>query len=467
MSKNNLIRGIMQILTANVINMFFSICTNFILPKFLPTESYAQIKSYQLYIAYIGILHFGYCDGIYLKYGGKSADEIDKNELVTNLSTLRLFQLVVTAMTVGISFLFRDWALLLAAFSIFPQNMIAYFKNMYQAVGEFKKYSRIMNLTTGFIFLINIVLLSIIKTYNYIYYLAGYLGLYVLLWLMLERSLNKRTKIKSLSVKFSWYEFRVNVSSGILLLLGNFSSLLLTGMDRFFVKILLSHFAFAQYAFAVSMENFLNIAITPVSITMYNYFCKHDSKEDILNIRELIIEFAALIVISAFPVKFLVEIFLPNYMDSLFVIFLLFAAQMFYVIIKCIYVNLYKARKMQKKYFSKLVIIVIIAFVFNVVCFFIYRHMASFAVGTLLSAITWFFLSQLDFKELKYKPRHYIFIFSELTVFISCGKLFNSILGFAIYTAFTTTMLYICMPYSYKQSISILENILGKLSHKH
>ena len=52
----------------------------------------------------------------------------------------------------------------------------------------------------------------------------------------------------------------------------------LTTMDRWFVKFLLDTYAFAQYSFAVSVESFLNLAITPVTTTLYNYFCQENNK---------------------------------------------------------------------------------------------------------------------------------------------------------------------------------------------
>ena len=93
---------------------------------------------------------------------------------------------------------------------------------------------------------------------------------------------------------------------------------------------------------------------------------------------------------------------LKKYIDSAQVMFLLFSAQIFYIIIKSIYVNLYKAQKKQHIYFIKLIIIIIIGFIFNVICYHIYELKESFAVGTLLSAICWYFLSLPDFKWLKY-----------------------------------------------------------------
>ena len=463
MSKGSLKTGMLQILLANVLNMLFSMGTNFLLPKYLSVDSYAQIKTYQLYISYVAVLHLGYNDGMYLRYGGKSIDQVDSKELQLNLSTLRLFQFGVMVCSIIVALMLHDTALLVAAIAILPQNTIAYFKNFYQAVGEFRKYSSLMNLTTGLIFAINLFLLAVIRTDNYLFYIVGYVLLSVILWIFLESTMHKLKGTTLLKVDFSFREIQENVANGILLLLGNFSSILLTSMDRWFTKFLLGSIAFAQYSFAVSMENFLNVAVSPISVTMYNYFCKHDDNNDIVKIRELIIGFATIIVATAFPIKFIMELFLAKYLNSVMVIFILFAAQIFYIIIRSVYVNLYKARKMQKLYFAKLCIIVVVAFMFNVICYYIYHIKESFAVGTLLSAIVWLFLSQIDFRELRYSPRHYIYIFGEVSVFLACGYYFTSVPGFLIYILFTIVMLKVFLPKAMEQYLVMAKGFLFKI----
>lgn len=456
-------RGVLQILIANMLNIIFSIGTNFLLPKSLSITSYSQIKTYQLYIIYVAILHFGYNDGMYLKYGGKSVDEIRYEVLERNLSTAIIFQTVITIGSALIAILMKDTVLLMAAIAILPQNMIAYFKNYYQAVGEFKKYSQIMNLTTGLTFAINIFFAEIIKTDEYIIYLVAYVMLSIILWARLEYSIYKDIKVKMKLSQFSLKELRDNISSGILLLFGNFSSQLLTSMDRWFVKSLMNTVVFAQYSFAVSMENFLNVAITPISVTLYNYFCMHDEDEDILNIRELVILFATGIVSIAFPIKFIMEIFLIRYLDSVFVIFFLFSAQIFYIVIKSVYVNLYKARKMQKLYFIKLCLCVIMGFIFNIVFYQLCRKKESFAFGTLLSAIVWFFLCQLDFKKLKYSMRHYMYIFIELIAFLCCGLFFKSIIGCTLYLLVTFLCAQTLMPNAFRHIWSGRKAIINNI----
>lgn len=65
-------KGLMYVLIANFINLGFNLITNFVLPKELSVESYATIKTFQLYVSYAGLFHFGFVDGMYLKYGGKT-----------------------------------------------------------------------------------------------------------------------------------------------------------------------------------------------------------------------------------------------------------------------------------------------------------------------------------------------------------------------------------------------------------
>ena len=122
-----------------------------------------------------------------------------------------------------------------------------------------------------------------------------------------------------------------------------------------------------------------------------------------------------------------------KYLDSVIVIALLFASQMFYIIIKSIYVNLYKARMKQKKYFAEVLIVIIVGFLFNVGLFTVVRIKESFAIGTLLSAIVWFIICQIDFRELRLKLRELIYQIIVLIIFLTCAILFNSILGFFVY----------------------------------
>lgn len=455
-------KGIFAVLIANVINVFFSLATNFLLPKYLSVESYAGIKTFQLYVSYVGLLHFGFVDGMYLKYGGKELGHKVDKEYSVNISTMRIFQLFVTLTVLIVAVLSKDIILIFFAIFILPQNMNNYFKYLYQATGEFCLYGRVMNMTTISTFVLNMILLFVVRTDKYLWYVFAYVTLYFIIWFVLEHYFRKKHIIEK-GKWFSVTELLENIRSGFLLTLGNLASMLLTSMDRLFVKILMDTLAFAQYSFAVSVENFLNLAITPITTTLYNYFCREDDASAHRKVFHYVVIFASVIPAAAFPVKFILEIFLTKYMDASSVVFLLFAAQMFYTVIKSVYVNLYKVQRKQKIYFSKLVAIIGIGFVFNVICYNILKVKEAFAVGTLLSAIVWFFLASIDFKYLKIELKTKIYMFVELLFLLVLGLKVPAVPGLFAYLAVTIVMMMIFMRETMKDIVVRVKTMFSKV----
>lgn len=441
---------------------WYNLITNFVLPKELSVESYATIKTFQLYVSYAGLFHFGFVDGMYLKYGGKNVKDIRGEDLKTNLSTLRFFEIFVTLICTIVALFLRREVLAFFALSILPLNLANYFKQLYQATGEFSLYGKIMNANTILIFFANMMWIYLIKTDNAQCFLLSNVIVYFIVWIALELNCRKLVAGEHRGTSFSLNELINNIKGGILLTVGNLSSVVLTSMDRWFVKALMTTLAFAQYSFAVSMENFMNVAVTPVTTTLYNYFCKATDEVKVRKARNYVMIFAALIVSCAFPARFILEVYLTKYIDSAKVMFLLFAAQIFYIVIKSIYVNLYKAQKKQSIYFIKLTAIIVVGFVFNVICYNLYKVKESFAVGTLLSAVCWYFLCLPDFKWIKYNTKEKLYPFIQTCAFLVCGFCFSAIPGFFIYIFEIMVVTWISFP---KETKFIINEAKNKLAH--
>ncbi|MFR5793423.1 MAG: hypothetical protein ACLUG7_11210 [Lachnospiraceae bacterium] len=454
-------KGIVAVLIANLVNVAFSLTTNFLLPKHLSIESYAGIKEFQLYVSYVGLFHLGYVDGIYLKYGGKTLGKDVDKEFSTDLSTICIFQTVTTIAVLVVAIILRDRILAFFAISILPQNMSNYFKFLYQATGEFNLYGKAMNLTTISTFALNMVLLFVFRTDSVFWYIAGYVVLYFLIWIVLDVYFRKNHVLQK-GTLFSFKSFLSNIQAGFLLTLGNLSSIFLTSMDRWFVKALMDTLAFAQYSFAVSVENFLNLAITPVTTTLYNYFCRVNDEEEHRKVFNYVAVFATIIPAAAFPVKFILEVFLAKYIDSAVVVFLLFSAQIFYTVIRSIYVNLYKVQRKQKVYFVKLVIILAIGFALNCGCYAIVHVKEAFAVGTLLSAIVWFFISKTDFKYLKCSKKTELYLFVQLILLLTFGFTLPSVIGCIAYVVATIASLGILMNETLRDLMGIGIKMINK-----
>lgn len=442
MDNKSLSKGMWAILSANLVNLVFNLFINFAQPKFLSISAYAAIKTFQLYGTYAGILHLGFVDGVYLEFGGKRLNELSSDKISKNVSTLRIFQAGLSLLALLVGIVIHDIVLIVFAISIVPLNLTAYYRSLYQATGEFKKYGRSMNATTISAFLLNLVLIVFFKAHNYLWFLLLYFVSYVWVYILLERQVKKSFPALK-QTRFNKQEFVVSVREGFFLMLGNFSQSILTSFDLWFVKILLNVSSFAYFSFAVSMENFLNVAITPITVTLYNFFCTRTDPEDYNRAKRYVIMFSVILPAAAFPAKFILERFLSSYVPSISVMFLLFSAQTFYVIVKGVYVNLYKAKGMQRTYFLKLVFSILASLAVNLVGYLILRNMEAFAIGTLLISAVWLFISAQDFPNTKITIVEWAYIFVCVIALNVFGVLLNVYIGFVLYLAVIVFMTFL------------------------
>lgn len=424
-------KGFAYVFISNVIVLIISVFTGFILPKMLSVDSYSNIKLFQLYISYIGILHLGFSDGMYLKYGGKKIDDINKKEIEEELHTFKIFQFIVMLIGLVISIIIKNRILFFCILSIIPINVGNYLRSLYQATGKFDKYAMITNINTFLMFVMNLILLFILKTDNSYYYIIFYVIAYFIYWILLEIEVSKIISRKYRNFKFSY--MIENIKSGFLLMLGNFSSVLFTSIDRLFIKYFLGSIKFAYYSFAVSIEGLVNNLVNPVSIVMYNYVCKNNEKNKIMFAKRMVLFVFSLILLFVYPVKFIVEVWLDKYINSLDVLIILFVAHFFSIIVKCIFNNLYKANKKQNRYFGVMIIVIIISIISNLVGYFIFKSMEIFAIATMITSIIWFIIGEIDFKEYRYSIKEYCYIILIVLSFLATAFCVSTILGCVLY----------------------------------
>lgn len=457
-------KGILYVFIANAINLIISLFTGFVLPKILSIETYSSIKLFQLYITYIGVVSFGFADGMYLRIGGKNLDNLNKEELQQEFKTFKIFQILVTILAIIVSVILQNEMLIFCSLVILPINIGNYLRQVYQAIGLFKKYSNFTNINTLLIFFINLILLFIVKTDNPQIYIICYIIAYMVYWIIIEKETIKilgKRKVKA-NKKFMVED----VKSGFLLMIGNFCNVIFTGIDRIFVQNLLGSIKFAFYSFAVSVENLMNVFITPISTVMYNYLCNNKSKEQVINLKNVILIFASVVVVTIFPVKFIVENWLQKYLDSLDVLFLLFAAQCITILVRCVHVNLYKAEKKQNRYFVIMIIVVILSIILNIVLFAFIGTMESIALATLIISIIWFIIGEIDFKEYRMKMKNYIYIFLSIITFLICGQIKNTIFGCLTYIIIIFIFMNILMKNTIKSVLYLTKNLVNEWKRK-
>lgn len=452
------------VFAANIVNMIFSVITSFILPKYLSIESYGYYKIFQLYINYLGIAHLGFVDGIYLRYGGKNIREIDSDEILSSSATIRNMQILFTLIVVVSSIAFKNQIVVLFALSCVPVNMVSFYKNLFQATGEFKDYSIMLIFLQILMFVFNITLLFVFKTDNYIAYILVVFFSNFLLYVLLEYK-NRKMFGKIRFIAFNCQLLKDNITAGITLTIGNFASIMITSIDRWCIQAWMEISDFSYYSFAVSVENLFNVCVSAVTTTLYNYLCRVKEIQKIIRLKSYCVFIGIYLVSVAFPVKFIIQHWLVRYDASINSLFLLICAHSFYFVIKTIYVNLYKARGQQKYYLHQILIVLLIAIMTNMVTYFlISRTKEAFAYASLLTAIAWFFICYREFKDIRGRIQEIILLLVSSVIYLMCGLLLdNAILGFAIYVIIITLFSMILCITSFREFIEMCFGYIGQI----
>jgi len=335
---------IIKVLSSNIIRLIIGIVSGLLVPKFLGIENYAIYKTFGLYVGYVGILHFGFVDGLYIKYGGINKGDIPKIQLKSEMLFLLFNQLTITSLGVVIIIItgYDIKIILPVCIAIIPTNMITFYNFLYQATGRFTEYAR-LNSIQPILNLIAIVLIIFVLRENspYLFINANLFILYFIFLVLFYISFYNLKDIKSANI-FTIKNVN-NITVGIFIMFGNLSLMLFYSMDRWFVKILLTNIDFAYYSFAVSMMGVVTMLTNSITIAFYPFLARMGENKNILtkSYKYLIILGTASSGIF-FLFKFVVYKFLPNYILSLDVIAILFVGLPAISIINVIYVNLYK-----------------------------------------------------------------------------------------------------------------------------
>ena len=91
MKTGKLIKNLSYSVVANGTNTLVSLILVLFVPKILGVKEYSYWQLYLFYASYVGFFHFGWADGVYLKFGGKKYEELDKGYFHSQFWLLTIF----------------------------------------------------------------------------------------------------------------------------------------------------------------------------------------------------------------------------------------------------------------------------------------------------------------------------------------------------------------------------------------
>lgn len=336
MSLRQVVKNISYSFGANIVSLGVSVLMVMFVPKLLPVEDYGKWQLFLFYFSYLGFLHFGWEDGIYLRYAGKSFSELSPHVFSGQFLGIVVLQLVLA----GLAFLFSQvfiadpikqtvfvCAVSLAVFVNFNTGC----NFIMQITNRIKDYVRIV--LSEQIVLLLLVFSFLLLGFNQFRYMyvakLGSVAAVSVLCFYLCRHL-WTTHIGS--VCDICREAGLNLEVGIKLMFANIASMLIIGIVRYGISIGWDISTFGKVSLTLGVSNFIMVFINSVSVVFFPIVKRMDERkrsEIYMVIRNALtfLLFAGLI--GYYPVRYILSLWLPQYAETLVYMSVLFPVCVF------------------------------------------------------------------------------------------------------------------------------------------
>lgn len=328
---SNLFKNISYSFTANITSMLISVLMIIFMPKILEVQDYSIWQLYAFYSSYLGFFHFGWLDGIYLRYGGYEFEKLNKLKFSNQLYSLFLFEVIITVILLSYIYfeladLLQKEILIFVSLLLLPVILYTFSSFILQITNRIKEYAKLIlfeRLT--FVFFVALYLVCGFRSYIGLLYidlfgkiLAMLFGIYLIKGILVFNF----TKFADIIAEI--YE---NINVGSKLLFANIASMLILGIIRFGISQYWNVVTFGKISLALSIANFLMVFINAVSVVLFPAL-KRVADNELKIVYQKIDIVLTVILLGAlalyYPLKYILNWWLPQYGDSLMYVSILF-----------------------------------------------------------------------------------------------------------------------------------------------
>lgn len=325
------IKNFSYTLSSNLISLIISTVLVFIVPKLIGVEDYGYWQLYLFYAFYVGFLHFGWNDGIYLRYGGKEYKELNKDLFFSQFWMLMISQIIIGAIIIGISIVFckdanRLFILEMTAVCMLIVNVRLMLIYILQCTNRIKEYAQITSIERVLYgCLILLFLLIGIRQYKLLIVtdlIAKFITFVYAMYCCREIVF---AKVSSFYLNIG--ETIENINAGIKLMFANIASMLIIGIVRFGIERSWDVSTFGKVSLVMSVSSLMMVFIDAVGIVMFPVLRRTDEEKlpALYSTMKttLMIPLLGLLVIY-YPLAIILPAWLPKYSESLLYMALLF-----------------------------------------------------------------------------------------------------------------------------------------------
>jgi O-antigen/teichoic acid export membrane protein len=377
---------------AQGISLIMSLLISLFVPKLLNVEAFAYWQLFIFYSSYIPFFHFGLNDGVYLKYGGVSYENMDKSSIKSQMYFGIFYESIISICIIIIASILlynNDRFFVIIASSIYflifsTSNYLGY---IFQAANQTKIYSiSIMLSRSIFIFVIGVFLIFRVNSYQSfiaLYIVAIFISLF---YCIFKGKAIFHAKLKSLSKTIN--ESLNSISIGIKLMLSNIASMLIIGVIRLFIDNKWGIIAFGKFSFSLTLTNFILTFINQVSIVLFPALrqVEKNKQQYFYKIAHNMLElFLPIVFIGYIPVKIILNLWLPQYRESIHYLALLLPICVFDGKMQMLYSTYLKVLRKEKILLMINVITVMISTFFAFLGCYVLKNINIILIFTVIS----------------------------------------------------------------------------------
>ncbi len=331
------IKNIAYSFGANLVSLAISVFMVMFVPKYLSVNDYGVWQLFLFYFSYLGFLHLGWEDGIYLRYAGKKFDELDKKTFSGQFYGIVLLQILLAVLvTLFANHIVTDPVKRIALLCAVWLAPFVNFNNLcnfvMQITNRIKDYARFL-LTERIVFFLGVFIALFVvhkNEFRYMYYakMVSMISI-TLIGVYLCRSL---LRPEFYSIKDIYREAKVNLAVGSKLMLANIAGMLIIGAVRYGISMGWDVATFGRVSLTLGISNFLMVFINSVSVVFFPLIKRMDESKRASTYKIIrggldVILFAAMI--GYYPLKTILSWWLPKYADSLIYMSVLFPVCIF------------------------------------------------------------------------------------------------------------------------------------------
>lgn len=382
-SNKKIAKNLVVSLVAQVISVMTSFVFGFIVPKFIDELQYSYWQVFLLYLGYVTIFQFGILDGLMLRYSQYDDNELDKPRIRSQYYLLLASNSFITIISCICALFISDGItkeiVVLVMVGVVTKNVFAYASQSFQMTNRINRYAIIV-IAQRVAYAVFVVALILCRVNDFTWYcIADLVGdvVGILLAVIFNKGLYWG---KGLTIKECFKEAKLNVSAGLLLMVASLSSNFILGSGKMVIQWRWDELIFGQIAFSFSVSNVAMTLIRSVSIVLFPSLKRMDEDElpDMyMKIRNAFSPLLFIVLIFYFPGCWILELWLPNYADSLVYLGILLPFIIFNAKVSLLTNNYLKAYRKEK-----------LMLVINV---------AAVAIGMAVFAIGAYVLNDLEF----------------------------------------------------------------------